>query len=448
MTDGRTPDPIERIHARIRSRFPLIDRGADGRPRTYLNSGAGSLMVDTAIEAAARAQRALNSMPGVVTPGEIETGRFHERVRSLAADFLHAGSAREISFHVSSTGALFNLAFAMRGMFGRDGNVVVTDLDHMANISPWETVLGAGDGLEVRRARVTPDGRLDDDHLLSLVDGRTRVLAVTMASNGLGSVPPLRRIVEAVRMRAPRCLVVVDAVHHALHGPIDVEAIYGDFLAFSGYKVFGPMLGVLWGKAALLETLRPYRVETNKNEPPWKFEQGMLNNAALASLEAALEYLLWVAHQAAGPERTFAGRREAFTFAMTAVADYERGLTRRILEGLRRLPPERFTAYGIADPGRVDERDPTFAFEIPGQTPLETKTKLWERRSIQIADGNHYSAAVTRHLGKPALCRASFAHYDNAETVGQFLDALAEIGECSGPRVSAGRSPSERRGGR
>jgi selenocysteine lyase/cysteine desulfurase len=427
MRDNRTLDPVERIHAQIRSRFLLIDRDAAGRPRTYLNSGAGSLMVDTAIEAASRAQRTLNPMPGVVSPGEIETGRFHERARDLVADFLHAGSGREISFHASSTAALFNLSFAMRGMFERNGNLVVTDLDHMANVSPWETVLGAGDGLEVRRARVTPDGRLDVDHLLTLVDSRTKVVAMTMASNALGSIPPLPRVVQAVRERALQCYVVVDAVHHALHGPIDVEAIDCDFLAISGYKVFGPMLGVLWGKAALLEELNPYRVETNKNEPPWKFEQGMLNNAALASLEAALEYLLWVARQALGPDRTFPGRRETFTYAMTAIADYERGLTRRILEGLRTLPPERFTAYGITDPGRADERDPTFAFEMPGQTPLETKTKLWERHSVQIADGNHYSAAVTRHLGKPALCRASFAHYDNAETVDVFLDALAEI---------------------
>jgi selenocysteine lyase/cysteine desulfurase len=427
LPDRPTPDLIERIHSRIRARFPLIDRDAEGRRRIYLNSGAGSLMVDTAIEAAAAANRTLNPMPGVVTPGEIETGRFHERVRVLAADFLHARSGREISFHASSTAALFNLSFAMRKMFGEDSNLVVTDLDHMANISPWESVLGEGDGLEVRRARITGDGRLDIDHLLTLVDARTRILALTMASNGLGTIPPLPRIIASARAKSPECLVVVDAVHHALHGPIDVGAIGCDFLAFSGYKVFGPMLGVLWGREALLDKLRPYRVETNKSGPPWKFEQGMLNNAALASLEAALEYLLWVARETAGPARTFPNRREAFSYAMALVADYERTLSRRVLEGFHRLPPGRFKAYGILDPGLCPERDPTFAFEVAGQTPLETKKELWERHAIQIADGNHYSAAVTRHLQKPALCRASFAHYDNAETVVLFLAALEEI---------------------
>jgi len=230
-----------------------------------------------------------------------------------------------------------------------------------------------------------------------------------------------------VRRTSPECLVAIDAVHHALHGPIDVRSIDCDFLAFSGYKVFGPMLGILWGKRALLDRLKPYRVETNKNEPPFKFEHGMLNNAALASLKASLEYLLWVAEQAAGPGRSFAGRREKFVFAMSAIAAYERGISRRVLEGFGGFDTRRFRCYGVADPDRVAERDPTFAFEISGQAASETKKSLWERHGIQIADGNHYSAAVYRHLGKPALCRASFAHYDTAETVDLFLAALGDI---------------------
>jgi selenocysteine lyase/cysteine desulfurase len=405
----------------------LIDRDAGGNPRVYLNSGAGSLMVDSAMEAAAEANRTLNPMPGDISPGEIKTARFHEEVRAIAADFLNADSGQEISFHGSTTAALFNLAFAMRDFFKPKDNLIVTDLDHMANVSSWETVLAAGRGLEARRAHVTKEGTLDIDHLLTLVDPRTRVLAITMASNGLGTVPPLSSIIGSVRRTSPECLVVVDAVHHALHGPIDVRSIDCDFLAFSGYKVFGPMLGILWGKRALLEKLKPYRVETGKNEPPFKFEHGMLNNAALASLKAALEYLLWVAEQAAGPERFFAGRREKFVFAMSAIADYEREISRRVLEGFSGFDTQSFHHYGISNPERVAERDPTFAFEISGQTPSETKKALWERHSIQIADGNHYSAAIFRHLAKPALCRASFAHYDTAETVDLFLAALGHI---------------------
>lgn len=419
---------LEMLNPKIRARFPMIDLDSQGNPRVYLNTGAGSLTVDTASEAAFDAQRRLNPMPGAVAAGEAETARLHEHIRSLAADFLHAASGGEISFHQSATAALFNLAFALRGVFGPDDNLVVTDLDHMANISPWEAVLGEGLGLEVRRARVTSEGALDVSHLLSLVDARTGLLAVTSASNGTGSLVPLRETIAAVREKAPHCLVAVDAVHHAPHGVIDVREADCDFLVFSGYKVFGPMQGVLWGKAALLEKLRPYRVETNKNEPPWKFEMGMLSNTSLAALGAGLEYILWLAELAAGPAAAFPDRASKFRFVMTSIAEYEAGLTRRVLEGFRELDPARFSCFGITDPARSGERVPTFAFDVGGLSATATKQRLWAEAGIQIADGNHYSAAVVRHLGRPeGICRASFAHYDNLATVDRFLEALVAV---------------------
>jgi len=428
MTSNPSPQSLETLNSEVRRRFPMIDRDSGGRPRVYLNTGAGSLTVDTAAEAARDAQGRLNPMPGAVVAGESETAALQARVRDLVADFLGAGSGREVSFHQSATAALFNLAFGLRGTLTPSSNLVVTDLDHMANISPWETVLGEGQGLEVRRARLTAEGKLDIGHLLSLVDARTDLLAVTSASNGTGSIVPLDELTAAVRKRSPACLVAVDAVHHAPHGPIDVHASGVDFLVFSGYKAFGPMMGVLWGRAGLLERLRPYRVETNKDVLPGKFEMGMLNNASLASLEAALTYLLWLSGLVAGPEAAAADRRARFRLAMSAIASYEQGLTRRILEGLTRLDPSRFRLFGIADKARAAERVPTFAFDVAGLTATDSKRRLWEESGIQIADGNHYSAAVVRHLGRPeGICRASFAHYDNATTVDRFLEALKSL---------------------
>jgi cysteine desulfurase family protein (TIGR01976 family) len=428
MTVTDTSYSLEALNPEIRKRFPMIDRDSGGRPRVYLNTGAGSLTVDTAAEAARDAQGRLNPMPGVVVAGEAETAALQARVRDLAADFLGAESGREISFHQSATAALFNLAFALRGFLSASSNLIVTDLDHMANISPWETVWGEGRGLEVRRARVTAEGQLDIDHLLSLVDAGTGLLAVTSASNGTGSIVPLPEVTAAVRKKSPACLVAVDAVHHAPHGPIDVRASGVDALVFSGYKTFGPMMGVLWGRAELLERLRPYRVETNKDVLPGKFEMGMLNNASLASLEAALGYLLWLAGRLTGPETARTGRRSLFRLALSAIAAYEQGLSRRVLEGLARLDPSRFRLFGVADPARVAERVPTFAFDVAGQTATETKRRLWEEAGIQIADGNHYSAAVVRRLGRPeGICRASFAHYDNAATVDRFIEATTGL---------------------
>jgi len=429
MTAKAPIHPLEALNPEVRRRFPMIDRDSGSRPRIYLNTGAGSLTVDTAAEAARDAQGRLNPMPGGVAAGESETAGLHERVRGLAADFLNAHAGREISFHQSATAAFFNLAFALRGVLRPKANIVVTDLDHMANVSPWETVWGEGRGLEVRRARVTPEGALDVGHLLSLVDARSALLAVTSAANGTGSLVPLGEVAAAVKKRSPDCLVAVDAVHQAPHGPIDVRESGVDFLVFSGYKTFGPMMGVLWGRAEMLERLRPYRVETNKDVLPGKFEMGMLNNASVASLEAALEYLLWLAGRIAGPEAAPTSRVSRFRLAMSAISAYEQDLSRRVLEGFARFDPARLKLFGVADPARARERVPTFAFDVAGLTATETKRRLWEEAAIQIADGNHYSAAVVRHLGRPeGICRASFAHYDNPATVERLLEALEALG--------------------
>lgn len=428
MSDLSPIPLLEALNPKVRARFPMIERDSLGQPRVYLNTGAGSLTVDAAAEASRDAQGRLNPMPGVVVAGEAETAALQARVRDLAADFLNARSSREISFHLSATAALFDLAFSLRGALPAGSNLIVTDLDHMANVSPWETVFGEGRGLEVRRARLTAEGALDAAHLLSLVDPETALVAVTSASNGNGALVPLRELGAAVRERSPLCLIAVDAVHHAPHGSLDVRASGVDFLVFSGYKVFGPMMGVLWGREDVLERLRPYRVETNKDVLPGKFEMGMVNNASVAALGAALEYLLWLAELLPRPAPPPPDRAGKFRLALGAVADYERMLTRRVLEGLRDADLPGFRLFGIADPARADERVPTFAFDVSGLPPTEAKRRLWTRAAIQIADGNHYSAAVVRHLGRPeGICRASFAHYDNGATVDRFLAALAGL---------------------
>jgi cysteine desulfurase family protein (TIGR01976 family) len=406
----------------------MIDRDSLGHPRIYLNTGAGSLTVDTAAQAACAAQGRLNPMPGTVVAGEAETAALHTRVRDLAADFLHARSGHEISFHQSATAALFQLAFGLRSVIAPSANLVVTDLDHMANVSPWETVWGEGFGCEIRRAGLTTEGTLDIGRLLSLVDTRTALLAVTAASNGNGSIVRLDELVPAVRAKSPACLVAVDAVHHAPHGVLDVQASGVDALVFSGYKVFGPMLGVLWARRELIEQLRPYRVETNKDVPPGKLEMGMLNNASLAALEAALEYLLWLDSITSNTGPAVPDRALRFRSVMSTIAEYERTLTRRVLQGFQDLALPDLRLFGIADPARAGDRVPTFAFDVGGLTATEVKRRLWTDAGVQIADGNHYSAAVVRHLGLPeGICRASFAHYDNPETVDRFLEALATL---------------------
>jgi selenocysteine lyase/cysteine desulfurase len=411
---------------KIRQRFPQLEKDVHGNKRIHLNCGAGTLVVDTAARALAEAATWLNSLPGEVYPAELTTKDFHWQIRQIAADFLNAPNPEEISFHASTSQALLNLALSMRGLIRGKNNLIVTDLDHMANVSPWESIGGKWWGGEVRRARLKDNCCLDVDHLLSLVDRQTSVVAIPLASNSIGTVVPLQVLVPEVRRKSPSCLVVVDAVHHALHGAIDVRALDCDILAFSGYKVFGPMLGVLWGKKALLDRLIPFRVETNKNETPFKFEQGSLNNPALASLGAALKYLLWLADEIE-PDAPPENRPAKFNRVMSAIAAYEREISRTVLETFSIFDQAKWTCYGLVNPADCGRRDPTFAFEVAGQTAGKVKKSLWDRRGIQVAEGNHYSAVFYRHLKKDSVCRASFAHYISLDEAKVFLEALEDL---------------------
>ena len=365
-------------------------------------------------------------MPGDVVDGERDR-RPSRSVREIAADFLNAPDPDEISFHFSSTQALFNLALSMRGLIRARNNLVVTDLDHMANVSPWESVGGKWWGAHVRRARILDTGELDMDHLLSLIDDATAVVAVPLASNGLGTIVPLETLIPSIRKKAPKCLVCVDAVHHALHGPIDVQSLDCDLLVFSGYKVFGPMLGVMWGKREILKRMKPFRVETNRNEPPFKFEQGTLNNASLASLGAALRYIVWLADEL-DPELAGEDRRSKFRRAMAAVASYEREISRKVLVGFRNLAPDRFRLFGNAAPRKPLFGIRPFPSRSPASPPATSSVSCGKRpasRSPTATTTRPPSSAIS--AGRRASAGPRSPHYDNAGTADIFLAALAGL---------------------
>ena len=445
------------MHPDLRREFPALDRDITGGRRIYLNSAGGTLASATAVRAMERAALHATPQGGDVTTGERATAAIHDRARRAVADFLNAPSPDEIAFHLSTSHALFNLAFAFRDHLKKGDNLVVTRIDHASNVSPWESLWGEDAGLDVRECGLRADGTLDLDHLRRLVDRRTRLVAVTYASNGLGTVVPVGEVVRIARRhgcpappgrgrRWEGALVVVDAVHHTLHGPIDVHRLGCDFLAFSGYKLFGPILGVLWGRMRWMEALRPYRVEPNEDRAPVKYEQGTPNVAALAGLSGALEYLLRVGGRAeaavrgtaAGDalarhiDRAYAaGDRRLFKWAIGAIREYERTLTTAVLAGFRDLASRGVRLYGIDDERRADERDPTFLFEVRGLTQDQVKRRLWDLGGIEVPTGNFYSLAVYREYRRRSrrLVRASFAHYDSLETVGHFLDTLGRIAD-------------------
>ncbi|MEK7799284.1 MAG: aminotransferase class V-fold PLP-dependent enzyme [Acidobacteriota bacterium] len=452
------------LHEEVRRQFPARERDITGERRVYLNSAGGTLVAERSARAMEEAALRANAQDGAISSGERATAEIQARARRGAAAFLNAPSPDEISFHLSTSHALFNLSFAFRDLLARGDNLIVTRLDHAANVTPWESLWGEDRGLEVRECSVRRDGTLDLDHLAALVDRRTRLVAVTCASNGLGTVVPVEEVVQIARRhgdpeppartgrgRPARsrtragwrgALVVVDAVHHACHGPLDVRAMGCDFLAFSGYKLFGPMVGVLWGRKRWLDALRPYRVEANEDRTPVKYEQGTPNHAVLAGLSAAFDYLEAlggrVESAAAGlPELQaialrLAGlypsrERRRIKWAMSAVRDFELTLSKALLLGFAALARRGVQLHGIADEARAAERDPTFLFEVRGRTQMEIKRRLWEEGRIEVPDGNYYSLAVYRHLRSRRTVRASFAHYDGLDTARHFLDTLERI---------------------
>ncbi len=418
------PDVIFSLFQKARGRFPGFAVDSRGEKRLYLNSGAGSLTVDSCLKAINAEGAALNPMPGQITPPENETLQFQQRVRQLVADFLGAASHEEISFHFSTTAALFNLAFALRSLFKPGKNLVVSDLDHFANISPWETI-GSSQGAEIRRVRLTRDLSLDTSDLVTKLDHNTVLVALTGASNVLGTILPLTDLVSEIKQKSP-ALVVVDAVHLAPHAPVDVREIGCDFLAFSGYKIFGPMIGILYSRLDTRDRFSPYRVETNKEQPPFCWEQGMLPNLHLAGLKGALEYLLELG-QKASPKDSSSPARKIFRRALEAIKRYEQDLSLYFLERFKKIDFPRLKFYGLDSPGRVTARTPTFALEIAGLNPSELKKLLWEKGRVLIADGNHYSAVVVRHLQKSGLNRVSLSHYDGPDSIDLFFDCLEDI---------------------
>jgi selenocysteine lyase/cysteine desulfurase len=421
-------------HQTIRSSFPFLEHDGEGNPRVYLDSGAGTLVPRVSIEAMAKAYGEARAQPGEISDSERYTRDLIWETRSLLTRFLNGYSPNEISFHVSTTHSLLNLAIAFRPLVKKHHNIIVTDADHFANVSPWEFMYGEREGLEIRTLGVNDAGQVDLDQLQSLVDSNTRIVAMTYSANAVGTVMPVREIADIVHAfrdeQGNGAYLVVDAVHHAFHGPIDVRKIQSDFLTMSGYKLFGPMLGVLWGKREHLNRLAPYFVDPNPNS----FEQGTLNNAVLGAMQGALRYLLTLGNHLApyyaeALEEIPEAEARLFRAAMVGIEEYERELSSEVLRSFETFPKDRFRYYGLKTVrDGVWVRDPTFYLEIEGKDTVELRRLCWELGRIEVAPGDVFSAMATRHLRKQeAAIRASFAHYDDLHTVRALISTLGRI---------------------
>lgn len=420
---GMTSKPREKplnVDA-CRSCFPALARRIEGRTAMYFDGPAGSQVPKCVAEAVSRYLLHTNANHAGRFATSRESDELLEGAHRAVADFLGADDPSTVVFGPNMT----SLTLAVSRAIGRGWNagdeVMVTHLDHDANFTPW--VLAAEDA----GATVCPIGihsedcSLDLNALAARLSARTRLVAVTCASNAVGTLVPIDDVVRMAHDVG--ALVYLDAVHYAPHRLPDVKAWGADFVVCSAYKFFGPHVGVLWGRRELLESLPAYKVRPAPDEPPGRWMTGTQNHEGIVGTMAAVEYLADLGCEHA-PEAT--SRREALRCAYRAIAAHERELTARLLEGLAGLPE--ITVWGMPDRARLDQRVPTVAIRHARLRPVEVAERL-AVQGIFVWHGNFYALPLTEALGlePEGLVRIGLLHYNTMEEIDRLLGALAAL---------------------
>lgn len=346
------------------------------------------------------------------------------RARELSAAFLGARAPSEIAFGANMTTLTYALSRALSRGWAAGDEVIVTDLDHDANISPW---LELGErGISVRRIPLrNATATLDLDAFERLLSRKTRLVAIGYASNALGTINDVARVARAAHAVGAR--VWVDAVHYAPHGPLDVQALGADFLVCSAYKFFGPHVGVLWGKQELLDELRAYQVKPAPRTSPEKLETGTKNHEGIAGLVGAFEYLAELGGVAQLEGQPQAAVRAALLAAMHGIRAYELELGAQLLAGLSKLPGVRL--YGLAQSAELAQRVPTFGFTLAGVDNSLVAQRL-ASEGIFVWAGHHYALTLMERLGlaeRGGVIRVGAVHYNTFAEVERLLGALSAI---------------------
>jgi cysteine desulfurase family protein (TIGR01976 family) len=402
-----------------RRQFPALARRVGERPAAFFDGPGGTQVPQRVIEAVSHCLAHTNANCGGLFPTSRESDKLlHEASRGLA-DFLGAEEPETIVFGQNMTSLAFALSRSLARTWKSSDEIIVTRLDHDANVSPW--VLAARDaGATVRYAGIrAEDCTLDLEELRRLINERTKLVAVGCASNATGTINPVRDIADWAHQVG--ALVFLDAVHLAPHALIDVQAMGCDFLACSAYKFFGPHVGVLWGRKRLLEQLDAYKVRPAPLAPPHKWMTGTQSHEAIAGALAAVEYLADLGRTLAGSDAL--PRRAALREAYREIGLYERGLCAKLLAGLDQLPE--IQVHGINAPERMEERVATVSFTHDRFTAEQMAEQLG-RAGFFTWHGNYYALNLTETLGlEPGgMLRVGLVHYNTLTEVERFLEAL------------------------
>lgn len=404
----------------VRSQFPALVSGA-----IYLDNPGGTQI----------AQQALKRMMDYLTrtnanhEGAFKTSRESDAIvdasRAAVADFLNARRPEEIVFGQNMTSLTLHISRSLARTLNAGDEIVVTRLDHDANIAPW-MLIAEDRGCTLKWVDFDPeDCTWSIDALKAQLTSQTKLVAIGYASNAVGTINPVAEAVKAAH--AVGGLVYVDAVQYAPHGPIDVQALDCDFLACSAYKFFGPHTGILYGKYELLDKLKAYKVRPAHNEPPHKFETGTQSFESIAAVHGALEYFEWLGEQDA---QSAGSRRQRLVAAMTAMKEYEKTLSRALIEGLSSI--KGLHIWGITDLEQLDQRVPTVSFTLDGWTPRDVAAEL-DKHGIYVWDGNYYALAVMDRLGleeKGGMVRVGAAHYNTLEEINTLVQAVRALAKA------------------
>lgn len=404
----------------IRDRFPALKQEVNGQPVVFFDGPGGTQIPETVVKAMSDylLQSNANAHGAFVTSKR--TDALVESARHAMADFLNC-DPDEVVFGANMTTLTFALSRAIGRELKAGDEIIVTTLDHYANVSSWQAL--AEKGVVVRTVDFhLEDCTLDLDHLQQLLSDRTRLVAVGYASNAVGTINDIAKITQMAHQVG--AMVFVDAVHYAPHGAINVRSLECDFLVCSAYKFFGPHIGILYGERRHLERLCPYKVQPAPDDVPSRWESGTQSYEGMAGLIETIQYLTDLGKHL---NPNVKSRRDALAATTAAIHACEHELSQQMIRGLQQIPG--VTVYGITDLDLVSCRTATFGIRIEGYSPRALAEALGDR-GIFTWNGNFYALGVTEKLGIESdggLLRVGLVHYNTPEEIDRFLQTLETI---------------------
>jgi len=403
----------------VRNSFPALHTGDNF---VFFDNGAGAQVPQIVLDTVRNHLLTRNVQRGGPYGRSQEVDATIQRARESVAIFLNAREPAEIAFGMNATSFIRIVSLALADTLQDRKEIVVCEMDHEANVATWLAL--ERHGVQIRWWRMGNDGSLDLGDLQPLLNSKTRLVACTMASNALGSIVDVKEVARLAHEAGAE--LFLDAVHYAPHGSIDVQELDCDYLVCSGYKIFAPHMGFLWGKRPALEALPTFREDFIPDQIPTKIEVGTFVYENVAGMDAAITYLEGLGNRVS-PNGNADSRRARLLSAMDAIRDYESLLSTELLRALRNL--NGVTVYGIQEPLFASRRVPTVCFNLEGVAPSVTASSL-ASKGIGVRDGNMYSPRLLERLGvspESGTVRASLVHYNTLDEIDRFIRELRKI---------------------